>query len=129
MPSTAPSEAPDDAPRMSGETRGLRNRPWKAVPATASAAPTRPAASTRGPRTCQITVSTAGATFDGWPVSFANKDREEIADPDREPADGEGKQQPGDKDESRDQQAGCAGAGHRVTHSSAARQHAVDVGV
>ena len=59
MPSTAPSAAPDDAPRISGDTSGLRNSPWNAVPATASAAPTSAAASTRGPRTCQITFSTA----------------------------------------------------------------------
>src|SRR5262245_41810791 len=73
MPSTAPSDAPEDAPRMSGETNGLRNRPWKAVPATASAAPISIAATTRGPRTCQTTVSIDGATFAGWPVSFAAK--------------------------------------------------------
>ena len=53
MPSTAPSAAPEDAPRISGDTSGLRNRPWNAVPATASAAPTSTAASTRGPRTCR----------------------------------------------------------------------------
>ena len=76
MPSTAPSAAPDDAPRISGETSGLRNRPWNAVPATASAAPTSTAASTRGPRTCQITFSTAGGTSARWPVSFADEDAE-----------------------------------------------------
>ena len=72
MPSTAPSAAPEDAPRMSGETSGLRNRPWNAVPATASAAPTSTAASTRGPRTCRITFSTAGETPDARPVNLAN---------------------------------------------------------
>ena len=45
---------------MSGETSGLRNRPWNAVPATASAAPTSTAATTRGPRTSSTTFSTAG---------------------------------------------------------------------
>ena len=47
---------------MSGDTSGLRNRPWNAVPATASAAPTSTAASTRGPRTSRMTFSTAGGT-------------------------------------------------------------------
>src|SRR5262245_44796598 len=73
MPSTAPSDAPEDAPRISGETSGLRNKPRKAVPATASAAPISIAATTRGPRTCQITVSIDGATFAGCPGSFAEK--------------------------------------------------------
>ena len=40
MPSTAPKAAPADTPRMSGETSGLRNRPWYAAPDAASAAPT-----------------------------------------------------------------------------------------
>ena len=71
MPSTAPSAAPDEAPRISGDTSGLRNSPWNAVPATASAAPTSAAASTRGPRTCQITFSTAAGTSGARPVSLA----------------------------------------------------------
>ncbi len=71
MPSTAPSAAPEEAPRISGDTSGLRNRPWNAVPATASAAPTMTAASTRGPRTSRTTFSTAGATDDGRPVKCA----------------------------------------------------------
>src|SRR5215472_10826879 len=62
MPSTAPSAAPDEAPRMSGETSGLRNRPWNAVPATASAPPTSTAATTRGPRTSSTTCPTVNAT-------------------------------------------------------------------
>src|SRR5262249_1416992 len=68
MPSTAPSAAPEEAPRISGETSGLRNSPWNAVPATANAAPTSTAATTRGPRTKSTTFSTAGGTPDGWPV-------------------------------------------------------------
>ena len=68
MPITAPSAAPEDAPRMSGETSGLRNRPWKAVPATASAAPTSTAAITRGPRMYRITFSTAGGSDDARPL-------------------------------------------------------------
>src|SRR6516162_9873222 len=69
MPSTAPSAAPDEAPRMSGETSGLRNRPWNAVPATASAPPTSTAATTRGPRTSSTTFSTAGGTAVVRPMS------------------------------------------------------------
>ena len=71
MPSTAPSAAPDEAPRISGDTSGLRNKPWNAVPATASAAPTMQAASTRGPRTCRMTLCTAAGTCGACPVSFA----------------------------------------------------------
>ena len=56
---------------MSGDTSGLRNSPWNAVPATASAAPTRTAATTRGPRTCRMTLSATGETPDGAPVSLA----------------------------------------------------------
>ena len=70
IPSTAPSAAPVDTPRMSGDTSGLRNMPWYAVPAAASAAPTISAASTRGPRTCSTTVSTFGLT--SWPNSTEN---------------------------------------------------------
>ncbi len=55
---------------MSGDTSGLRNSPWKAVPATASAAPTSTAATTRGPRTSSTTFSTAGEAPLGRPVSF-----------------------------------------------------------
>ncbi len=54
---------------MSGETSGLRNRPWNAVPATASAAPTSTAATTRGPRTSSTTFSTAGEADVGRPMS------------------------------------------------------------
>ena len=60
--STAPSAAPVETPRMSGDTRGFLNIPWYAVPAAASAAPTSSAASTRGPRTCMTTVSTLAGT-------------------------------------------------------------------
>ncbi len=63
MPITAPSAAPDEAPRMSGDTSGLRNSPWNAVPATASAEPTSSAAITRGPRTSSTTFSTAAGTL------------------------------------------------------------------
>ena len=65
MASTAPSAAPVETPRMSGDTSGLRNMPWYAVPAAASAAPTISAASTRGPRTWSTTVSTVGLAC--WP--------------------------------------------------------------
>ena len=54
---------------MSGDTSGLRNSPWKAAPATASAAPTMTAATTRGPRTSNTTFSTAGDAELGCPVS------------------------------------------------------------
>ena len=57
---------------MSGETSGLRNRPWNAVPATASAAPTITAASTRGPRTSSTTFSTAAGAALGRPVTREN---------------------------------------------------------
>jgi hypothetical protein len=67
MPITAPSAAPDDAPRMSGETSGLRNNPWNAVPATASAEPTSSAAITRGPRTSSTTFSTAAGALGARP--------------------------------------------------------------
>ena len=69
MPITAPSAAPDDAPRISGDTSGLRNRPWNAAPATASAAPTSTAAITRGPRTSRITFSVASGALGGRPVA------------------------------------------------------------
>src|SRR3954453_19588695 len=75
MPSTAPSAAPEDAPRMSGETSGLRNRPWKAAPAEASAEPTSTAAATRGPLICHTTASTAGGRPDGLPVTLAQSTR------------------------------------------------------
>ena len=56
---------------MSGETSGLRNRPWYAAPAAARAAPTRMAAAMRGPRTLKTTVSIdAGSPW--VPVSFAH---------------------------------------------------------
>ena len=54
---------------MSGETSGLRKRPWNAVPATASAAPTITAARTRGPRTSSTTFSTAAGAVLGRPVT------------------------------------------------------------
>src|SRR4029077_1527473 len=71
MPITAPSAAPEEAPRMSGDTNGFRKSPWNAVPATASAAPTNAAAITRGPRTCRTTLWTAVGTSAIWPVTFA----------------------------------------------------------
>ncbi len=67
----APSAAPEDTPRMSGETSGLRKRPWYAEPAAASVAPMATAASTRGPRTRKTTVSIAAGSAVGAPVSLA----------------------------------------------------------
>lgn len=46
----APKDAPAEAPKMSGETMGLRNRPWYDAPEMASAEPISSAAMTRGRR-------------------------------------------------------------------------------
>ncbi len=112
MPRTAPSAAPDDAPSRSGDTSGLRNRPWNAVPATASAAPTIAAASTRGPRTCQITFSTADGTSAGRPVSSREHHTKQVGKTDGITPDRERQQQPGNKHGQRDQQARSGGTGH-----------------
>src|SRR5690606_12053994 len=47
---TAPTEAPDDTPRVYGSASGFFSNPWKAAPAIASDAPTSPANKTRGIR-------------------------------------------------------------------------------
>ena len=49
----APSAAPDETPVTYGSVSGLRKRSWRITPATASAAPTSAAVSTRGMRICQ----------------------------------------------------------------------------
>ena len=51
MERAAPIQAPLDTPSMSEETSGLRNTPWKVVPARARAPPTSMAPVTRGRRT------------------------------------------------------------------------------
>ena len=56
----APSAAPDAVPSTYGSASGLRIRPWNVAPATASAAPTSIAVSTRGIRRSQTIVSVAG---------------------------------------------------------------------
>ena len=53
MPMVAPSAAPDETPVTYGSVSGLRKRSWRITPATASAAPTSAAMSTRGMRICQ----------------------------------------------------------------------------
>ena len=53
MPMVAPSAAPDETPVTYGSVSGLRKRSWRITPATASAAPTSEATSTRGMRICQ----------------------------------------------------------------------------
>src|SRR6516164_8250940 len=52
-----------------GRDQRIANRPWNAVPATASAPPTSTAATTRGPRTNSTTFSTAGGTAAVRPMS------------------------------------------------------------
>ena len=47
---TAPTEAPDDTPRVYGSASGFFSSPWKAAPEIASDAPTSPASTTRGIR-------------------------------------------------------------------------------
>ena len=56
----APRAAPDAVPSTYGSASGLRIRPWNVAPATASAAPTSIAVSTRGIRRSQTIVSVAG---------------------------------------------------------------------
>ena len=56
----APSPAPDDTPRMWGETRGLRNSPWNAAPEMDRPAPTRMPARSRGTRTSKRIDSRVG---------------------------------------------------------------------
>ena len=75
MPSTAPSAAPDEAPRMSGDTSGLRNRPWNAVPATASAAPTSDRREHARPAHLQHDVLDRRRHAGGPPVSVATRAR------------------------------------------------------
>src|SRR5262249_45244658 len=107
MPSTAPSAAPDEAPRISGDTSGLRNRPWKAVPATASAAPTNTAASTRGPRTSSTTFSTAGRAHRCHPRAPGKPGERSRMAPD-----GEGNDKPDGQRRQGNGQAGEEGAVH-----------------
>ncbi len=49
----APRAEPEATPRVNGVARGLRNRAWKAIPATARPAPLNHAASTLGSRIFQ----------------------------------------------------------------------------
>src|SRR5215475_9945879 len=129
MPSTAPSDAPEDAPRISGETSGLRNRPWKAVPATASAAPISIAAPTRGPRTCQTTVSMAGATFAGWPVSFAAKTaKRSLTETAKRPA-VKASNNPATRMSAEIRRPGALERAIRESLSLPPRQHTVEIGV
>ena len=60
MAIAAPSAAPDAVPSTNGSASGLRSRPWKVAPATASPAPTTIAVSTRGRRSSHTIVSAAG---------------------------------------------------------------------
>ena len=102
-----PSAAPDEAPRISGDTSGLRNSPWNAVPATASAAPTSTAATTRGPRTSSTTFSTAGgAALDGCPVSRDHSTSSSSREADRIAPDRERNDKPGREHGERDQKSG-----------------------
>lgn len=60
MPTMAPSAAPDETPRRSGETGGLRNMYWYVAPAADSAPPTSTAATALGRRISRSTVSAVG---------------------------------------------------------------------
>src|SRR5690606_38976970 len=52
----APTEAPEETPRMNGSASGLRTSDCTAAPTAARPAPTTAASSTRGVRTCQMIV-------------------------------------------------------------------------
>ena len=69
--STAPSAAPLETPRMSGETSGLRNRFWYTAPAAASAPPINTAAIARGMRISNMTASNVVGNWCVPPVSLA----------------------------------------------------------
>ena len=124
MPITAPRAAPDDAPRMSGDTSGLRKRPWNAVPATASAAPTSAAASTRGPRTCRITFRRR-PVLGTMTAEFSEQYVGELGQRYRIAADCEGEQQSHDQHSGCDREARQGGAGQLVSPG----QHMVDLRV
>ena len=73
---TGPAPALAATPKIStGIVSGRMSTATSSPPrgnATASAAPTIAAASTRGPRTCRITLSAACDTPDGAPLSLAS---------------------------------------------------------
>ena len=97
---------------MSGETSGLRNRPWNAVPATASAAPTITAASTRGPRTCSTTFSTAAGAALGRAGDAGEQHIGKLGERHRIAPDGEGDDEPERQHAKRDDEAGEEAASH-----------------
>ena len=112
MPMTAPSAAPDEAPRMSGETSGLRNRPWKAVPATASAAP-QESSEHAGP----ADVPDHGLDLRrqaGWLAAQARPQQaREVTGPDGEAAEPEGEQDGDGEQRERDSVSAEGGGLHR----------------
>ncbi len=71
MTSVAAIPAPAAAPNRYGSASGLRNTPWKAAPAPASAAPTMPASSTRGTRSSQTIAASRSDSGESVPVSCA----------------------------------------------------------
>jgi hypothetical protein len=69
--SVAAMPAPAAAPSRNGSASGLRNTPWNAAPATASAAPTSPPSTTRGTRICQMIAASCSDSGEVPPVSWA----------------------------------------------------------
>lgn len=67
----APNPAPDDAPRISGETRGLRKTCWYTAPANDRDSPISIATTRRGKRILEMTWETSSAPVQP-PVSSAH---------------------------------------------------------
>src|SRR5262245_29301856 len=63
MTTTAPSVAPDETPRVSGDASGFRRNAWNTTPAIAKALPTSTDARTRGSR----------ATKNSWASTLSEK--------------------------------------------------------
>ncbi len=119
MPITAPSAAPEEAPRISGETSGLRNRPWKAQPAMASADPHRIAATMRGPDVPDHGLN-LGRQAGGLARDQRPEEAAEIAGRDRKAPEREGGEH-GERQQEKGDQVAAQGGGHRINGVSPAK--------
>jgi hypothetical protein len=72
---TAPTDAPEDTPNVYGSANGFLSRPWKAAPAIAREAPTRPDKITLGKRMFRTILEYIGSIVSNeiTPKTFALK--------------------------------------------------------
>ena len=112
MPSTAPSAAPDDAPRISGDTSGIAEQSLERRAGDCERRADQRSRQHARSAHLQDHVLDRRRQIGRAAGELGEDEFQQIGQPDRIASDGERQQQPGDEHGERDQQAGGGGAGH-----------------